>query len=392
MRGKRLHRVLSGMLGALALALLVWAPPAQAISGPEVKIGVILPMRGPLSFYGTQLVIALEMVKDRIAKEGGIGGVPAKFIMYDSESKPNEAINAVKRLIERDKVQIILGPFASGECEVAFPVANRAQVPIVSPASAKPGISAANRPWTFRNSLTTDKLYTRLLKKWVEDKKIKTVVILYDQKEALMKIDGTQVLPALLAKHGVKVLDSLAYLSQDVDFSAQVTRVKEIKPDGVVLSSLPEAGGLIMRELGKQNVKLPMLGSIGVTQRSIEIAGSAADGLMTTQTMWVQSPDPIMRDWVQEFLKRQGKDINPTFEAGSMYDTVMITKMIMETSKISNKPEDLQADRAKLRDGWQNLKGYKGISSPSISINADGDGEKATILLEAQGGKFRSLE
>ena len=376
----------------LVLASGILAAPvasSHAISGPEIKIGVVLPMSGPLSFYGSQLIIALEMAKARLKKAGGIGGVPAKFILYDSETKPEQAISTVRRLIERDKVMMIIGPFASSECEVSFPVANRAKIPIVSPASAKPGISAKNRPWTFRNSLSTDKLYPRLLDRWLKRYNIKNVAIIYDQREALMKIDGTKVLPMLLAKQGVKIIDSISHLSTDVDYSAQVTKIKQLNPDGVIIASLPEGAGLIMKELAKQEVKLPKMGAIGVSQRSLEIAGSAADGLMTTQTMWVQSPDPMMREWVKEFVKRQGKDLKPVFEAASMFDTVMITKMIMEKTKISNNPKDMHADRVKIRDAWQNLKGYKGISSPSVSINEVGDGVKGTIILEAKGGKFR---
>ena len=83
-----------------------------------------------------------------------------------------------------------MGPVLSSACEMAFPVTNRMKIVAVSPVSAKPGISANNRPWAFRNNLTSDKTLGPAIEKWVNDNHIKTAAILYDNSDAVSTGEG----------------------------------------------------------------------------------------------------------------------------------------------------------------------------------------------------------
>ena len=74
-----------------------------------------------------------------------------------------EAISLTRRLIHNDKVLAILGPFFSAETEVAFPIAVQGKTPIMTASSAKPGITAKNRPWAFRNALASDQMNGKLI-------------------------------------------------------------------------------------------------------------------------------------------------------------------------------------------------------------------------------------
>jgi len=206
------------------------------LAGDEIKIGVIVSKTGFLAEEGTDEYNAATMAVEEINAAGGIGGVPIKLIAYDTRSLPTESINSAKKLIYSDKVLIILGPASSSNVEVAFPVANRGKTVCVSPLSSKPGVSEKNRPWGFRNTITSDKLYGALIERWAKDFNIKKVAIVYDVKEAFHHSDGTIVFPKALEQLGIPIVTTVTCSTGDMDFSAQLTKINSMKPDGIILA------------------------------------------------------------------------------------------------------------------------------------------------------------
>src|SRR5262249_37058423 len=154
----------------------------------EVKIGVLLPLSGKGSAYGMHQEIAMKMAQEELEKTG-IKGEPVKLIVYDTRGDNTEAINLTKKLIHTDRVLAVVGPLFSAEPELAFPIAGQGKPPIIPASSAKPGIAAKNRPWAFRNALTSDKMNGPLIDKWLAANggRIKSVVILTDVKDAFTK-------------------------------------------------------------------------------------------------------------------------------------------------------------------------------------------------------------
>jgi branched-chain amino acid transport system substrate-binding protein len=316
-----------------------------------------------------------------------IKGEAVKLIVYDTRGDNAEAISLTRKLIHSDKVLLVLGPFFSAECEVAFPIANQGKTPIVTAAAAKPGIAAKNRPYAFRMALTSDKLNGPLIDKWLAANKgqIKKVVILTDNKDAFTKADGTQVFPAVLKAKGIEVIDNISFQTGDIDFSAQVTKVKSLNPDGVVVAGLYNEGGNVVRELRKQGLQQPTIGALGMSEaKFIEIAGPAGEGVMVVNPFWADNPDPKVAAWVAEY-KKSGK--TPNNAATLIYDSLHITKQCIEKSGITNQPDDLAKDRDKLKDCWTAVKGYPGITG-NIAINADGDAVLEPFVLVVKNGRF----
>ena len=199
----------------------------------DVRVGILLPLSGAGSRYGQEQRVAAEMFLEKYSDLGGAAGklVP---IIYDTRWSGTEAISLTRKLIDSDQVAVIVGPMSSGESEVAFPVANRLETPIITPTAAKPGIAAANRPWAFRNANTSDKLDGALLAAWLakQPAPIKSVVIFVDTKDGVSNSDGTVVFPAALKKLGITVLDTISFQTGDIDFSAQVTKAKACSRTG----------------------------------------------------------------------------------------------------------------------------------------------------------------
>jgi branched-chain amino acid transport system substrate-binding protein len=386
-----LNRRTSGVLLAFLVVVGLATALVPGLAAAEIRIGVLLPLSGKASAYGLTQEVGMKMAVDDLEKTG-IKGEPVKLVVYDTRGDNNEAISLTRKLIHTDKVLAIIGPFFSAECEVAFPIAVQGKTPIITAAAAKPGIAAKNRPWAFRNALTSDKLDGPLIDKWTAANKgkIKQVVILTDIKDAFTKADGTLVFPAVLKARGITVMDNVSFQTGDLDFSAQVTKVKSLNPDGIVVAGLYNDGGNVVREIRKQGMTQPIVGALGMSEgKYIDIAGAAAEGSMVVNPFWADSPEPRIKAWVGEFNKRS--QTPPNNGATLLYDSLHIMKGCVEKTGVTNRPGDLEKDREKIRDCWTGLKDYPGVTG-TISMNADGDAVLEPFVLVVRNGKFELVK
>src|SRR3972149_12165810 len=106
-----------------------WAQ--QKLAGSEVKLGAAFPLTGIWSEWGRKDKIALDLAVEEINAAGGVGGVPLKYAIYDTASKPPESAALVRRLTTDDKSLVIIGPFSSSECEGAFPVGVQLKIAMI---------------------------------------------------------------------------------------------------------------------------------------------------------------------------------------------------------------------------------------------------------------------
>ncbi len=385
MRGK--------IVGVITICLLILSfsltTAVHQASAAEIKIGVLMPLTGYIANYGVMQEAALRLAQKEFAKMGPVGGFDLKFIVYDTGSKPQDAILMAQKLMHTDKVVAILGPFLSTECEQVFPVVNRDKVPTITASSIKPGLTAANRPWTFRSVMTSDKINEPTIKKWVQAHHIKTVVILTDIKSKTSESYGKEVAPNFLKKDGVKILDNIDFVTQDVDFSAQITKTKAANPDGIVLAGEYASAANIAREARKQGLSQPLLADLPVTSAEyIKLGGEAVEGTYAPTDFWAENPDPKVREFVKKFKQEYGQDKNPNTPAASMYDTIYITRYLVGKAGLSGKPDDLQKDREKIRDGWANLRDYPGEATGKTTIDKNGDAVKDYHALMVKGGQW----
>lgn len=360
----------------------------QAASA-DVRVGILVPLTGAGSRYGQEQRVAVDMFLEKYSDLGGAAGklVP---IIYDTRWSGTEAISLTRKLIDSDQVAVIVGPMSSGESEVAFPVANRMQTPIITPTAAKPGIAAANRPWAFRNSNTSDKLDRALLAAWLakQPKPIKSVVIFVDTKDGVSNSDGAAVFPAALKKLGITVLDTISFQTGDIDFSAQVTKAKALQPDGIVLTGLYSELAHVVREMRRQGMTQPIVAGIAVMDpRFNELAGADANGIMGVTDFFAGDQNPTIAAWAQEFEKRYHKQ--PSNVAALMYDTLYLTRECIRQRGVAGK--DLTADRTAIRDCWAQMKGAEAPLTGATTINADGETIRKPTILLIEAGRMTSV-
>jgi branched-chain amino acid transport system substrate-binding protein len=324
----------------VAAASLTGLPSAQAakLEGRTVKIGCLVPLTGKGAEWGQGAKPAIDIAVEEINAKGGIGGLPIEMICYDDQTLESEALQQMSRLVDRDKVLAVVGPCFSGPFETIAPqLDERFKTPIDSYCSAKPGLSAMSK-WAFRNTLTSDKQLTPVVKAWLDEYKIKKVVIIYDAEDAVSKGEGAAVLPKLLKDNNVEILDSLTYRTKDTDYSAQVTKAK------------------------------------------------SAEGTYMSTAAWLDDPRPEVQAFVKKIKAKMNGSL-PPYSGPRSYDIVYSFKYCFEKAGITNKPADLASDRDKIRECLGTLKDFPGVAGP-ITMDAVRDGTGITAILKVVNGKY----
>src|SRR6516165_9607529 len=309
-----------------AAAIMLAVPPVHCanakLAGRNVKIGCLVPLTGKGAEWGQGAKPSIDLAVEEINAKGGIGGLPIEMICYDDQTLESEALNAMNRLVDRDKVLAVVGPCFSGPFETIAPqLDSRFKTAVDSYCSAKPGLSAMSK-WAFRNTLTSDKQLKPVVAAWVEEYHPKKVVIIYDAEDAVSKAEGVSVLPALFKAHGIEVLESLSYRTNDTDYSAQVTSAKALGAEGIGLGSCYQNAAAIAKEMQKQGLNVPIIGGACASAPGfIEIAGKAAEGAYMSTAAWLEDPRPEVQAYLKNFLARNSGKA-PPYGGPRAYDII----------------------------------------------------------------------
>ena len=338
-------------------------PPAVGakLAGDKVRLGVIMPQAGLFVDWGQHGLIGAEFARDEINAAGGIGGLPLELVVVDDRGDPKESVTLTRRLAQTDRVLMIHGSISSSSAGVMFPLSASLKVPIITPTAAAPGLTDKFRPWAYTmNPGAARALGTGLAALRKHHPNVKKATILYNSADAISKAEGEGVMPSTFKQANIELLDSITFQTGDLDFSAQVTRALAKQPDLLFLGSGSREAALIAKEARKQGFKGPIHGGVATaTPDLIALGGDAVESWYTTTYAWNERPIPRVQTFVKKFLERSGGK-RPNSSGLAMYDQPFISKMCVETSGVTNKPDDLESDRDKLAKCWSGLKSYDG--------------------------------
>ena len=362
---------------AVALAgLLVTAGVAHAQE--PVQLGSIEILSGPNAAYGTAIKAGMDLALAEVNAKGVLGGRKINLIVEDSAANKDQAINAARKLIGRDKVVAIIGPTLSNEMFAVGPVAQQRHIPIMGTSTTANGITAMG-DYVFRTSLPESDVIPVTLKK-AQSRGVKTIALMYANDDAFSK-SGFDVMKAAAEKAGLNIVDIESFGSKDSDFSAQLTKIKQLKPDAIGISALvePVSGVLLAaRQLGFGPETLFIGGNGSNSPKLGEIAGKAADGLLVGSPWFVGKDTPVNDKFVADFRKAYGHD--PDQFAAQAYDALKIMAEAIDRAGA--------ADPAKVRDALMQTK-FDGVMGPfSFTAGRDPASTEGVVVLVMENGKF----
>lgn len=385
-----LARMLSIFLLSAGLARPAMAGPALS---DEVKLGAAEALTGPAAKYGVAIKNGFMLAADEINAKGGIRGHRIALIAEDEQGKKEEAINVFKKLIFQDKVLLVFGPTLSNSAFAADPIANAAKVVVFGTSNTAEGITAMG-PFTFRNSVMEADVLPATVRAAVQHFNLKKVAIIYGNDDAFTK-NGYDVFKATLEQQKVPVTNTETYAKGDVDFKAQMTKIKAANPDAIVCSCLAEEAANIILQTRTLGMQQPFIGGNGLNSPKLfEIAKSAGDNTVMGSPWSAENGAPANRAFMAAYKAKFNAD--PDQFAAQAYDAVYI---VAEALKQTTNSGNLEKDRIALRDALPkvSLNGATGKfefrhASAKGGKEAGYDAQQDAVVNIAKGGKFVLLK
>ena len=263
------------------------------------KVGAVFSVTGRTSFLGEPEKKTAVMIAEAINKVGGINGHPLELVIYDDESDETKCVLAVKRLLKKDKVPVIIGPSLSGNTLAVVKVVNDAKVPLVSCAASNKIVTpVVDRKWVFKvpqsDTHAVEKIYDYLLKNGIKKIAIMSVSTGFGA-------SGREELLRLAPEVGIEILADERYGPKDTDITAQLTRIRGTDAQAIVNWSVGPTQVLAVKnwhDLGMTN--MPFYQSHGFGSRqNIELAAGAAEGVFCPLGR-VNIPDLVPADHPQK--------------------------------------------------------------------------------------------
>ncbi|MGB6928686.1 MAG: ABC transporter substrate-binding protein [Syntrophobacteria bacterium] len=263
------------------------------------KVGAVFSVTGRTSFLGEPEKKTAVMIAEAINKVGGINGHPLELVVYDDESDETKCVLAVKRLLKKDKVPVIIGPSLSGNTLAVVKVVNDAKVPLVSCAASNKIVTpVVDRKWVFKvpqsDTHAVEKIYDYLLKNGIKKIAIMSVSTGFGA-------SGREELLRLAPEVGIEILADERYGPKDTDITAQLTRIRGTDAQAIVNWSVGPTQVLAVKnwhDLGMTN--MPFYQSHGFGSRqNIELAAGAAEGVFCPLGR-VNIPDLVPADHPQK--------------------------------------------------------------------------------------------
>ncbi len=366
------------ILAAASVAAIIFSSAASAQT--PITIGAIEILTGPNNKYGIAIKNGFDLALEEVNKAGGVLGVPLAIAYEDSAGNKDQALNAARQLIGARKVPLILGPTLSNEMFAVGPVAVERRIPIVGTSTTANGITAIG-PYVFRTSLPEADVIPVTLRTAKEKLGVKRVAVMYGHDDAFTK-SAYDVMKGAIEKLGLETVATETFGSKDTDFSAQLTKIKALNPDAIVVSALVEAGAGIL--LAKKQLGIPdsvrVIGGNGLNSPQVpQVAGAAANGTLVGSPWFIDKADEANKSFVARYQAKY--NMAPDQFAAQAYDTLFIVAKAITAAG--------EANPQKIRDALGKVT-HQGVMGPfSFTPDRDPADTSGVVVIEMKDGKFQ---
>ena len=372
------------ILTTLTASLLLTLAAGQAPAAEPIKIGSFLAVTGGASFLGDPELKTLQMYIEEINAKGGVIGRQIELVHYDDGGSPKKSVNFAKRLIQKDKVDVIVGGSTSGSTLAVMPLVDRAQIPFISLAGSVKIISPVQY-WTFKmphtDAMAAAKIYGDMKQRGI------TKIALISGSGGFGKSGRTQSLQ-LARQYGIEIVADESYGAKDTDMTAQLTKIQDTDAQAILNFGFGTGPAIVTKNVRQLGIELPLYQSHGVASKKfIELAGDAAEGVRLPAAALLvadQLPDsdpqkPVLLAYKKKFEAKYGPV--STF-GGHAYDGLHIALEAIERAG--------STDKAKVRDEIEKTRGFIGTGGIYNMSPRDhlGLSLKAFKMLEIKDGNW----
>ena len=356
------------------------APAADAY-----KVGVVLDISGKASSLGIPERDTVQMIANKINREGGINGHPLELVILDTKSNETEAALAARKLIQ-EGVLAILGASTSGSTMAIIDTVQNAEIPLVSCAASVKIVEPLNeRRWVFKTAQSDSLVAAKI----VDYLKLKNLT-----KVAFVSVNnaygdsGREEFEKAASAGGITVTVWEKFEQDDTIMTSQLTNVKKQNPQAVIAWAIPPAASSLTENYRQMDIKAPLIHSHGIgNQTFIDLAGPAAEGvifpigkLVVADSLPESDPQKdILINYVSDYRETYGP---PDPFGGYAWDALHL---------VINAIEKAGPDKAKIRDELEKTSGFVGVTGVFNMSPADHNGLaiEDLVLVEIRDGKWQ---
>jgi branched-chain amino acid transport system substrate-binding protein len=369
------------LLALLALPVFAGGGQAAGTAGDVIKIGVFEPMTGANAAGGAMEVEGIRLANELFPTvEAGGKTYKVELVIVDNKSDKIEAANAVQRLIDREKVHVILGSWGSSLAMAGGEVAKDARIPVIGLSCTNPLITAGN-DYYFRVCFIGPFQGTVMSNYAFNDLKAKTAVIVQevsnDYSVGLAKFFSDN----FKARTGNPnaILTTVNYNTGDQDFSAQLTTIRSLNPDVIFAPGNYTESALVIKQARELGISVPIIGGdTWETPEFIYVGRESVEGaVFSTFFATEYAASPVAENFLKEYRARYNKD--PAAVTALGYDGYLVA---LDAIKRAN-----SVSPQAIRDAIAKTQGFVGAAG-TVTLDSNGDATKSAFIKSVKGGKF----
>jgi branched-chain amino acid transport system substrate-binding protein len=372
------------MLSILGASVAAPAIVRAQDAGP-IKIGGMLPLSGPASIEGRQIILGLQFAVEEWNAKGGVLGRKIELVMEDDESNSTKGVTAVRRLIERDKVPFIVGTYASAVAAAASKVSAEYKVPMLSGGSTGAIATDQNTPgdpWFFRSWPDSNAQGEDTARAIVDKFKKTKVAIIHDNTNYGVTL--AEQVTRVVASAGGSIVSKDSYNAGEQDFSSMLTKLRTLRPEAVYIGGWAGDGANIVRQAAEIGLRTQFVGSGSmISDDFIRLAGPACEGFAVASLYEASTPNPVGRAFGERFKARHNQDANTFSSLG--FDS---TSIGLEALRRVGKPDSHEVQKM-IKDGLKDFPIVQGPAGTTAAFDAKGSVNFPNFIAVIKDGKRR---
>jgi len=365
-----------GLIGGAAAATAIRAP-AIAQQAQTVKFVNVVELSGAGVTSGTMWRDGIELAVRELNAAGGILGRRIEVTHFDTASNPGQARALVTRAVDMDPY-MLFGPVFSGSVMVAMQVAQEAKLPEFTGGEAT-AITEQNTPYIFRSSFSQVQAMPKVAKYLADDVHARSISIVWVNND--FGKGGLDAIKAECQRRNIRVAADVSTEQNQVDFSSAVLSAKNANADAMFVYLNEDESARILREIRRQGYDKPIIGeTVLPSQRVIELAGDAANGIRGHVGLTVDAPVPAIQDFGRRFQAAFGhaSDHNGVKGFVSVHVVNAVTKRVG------------RFDREAFAQAMKNVR-IAAAAEPGVlldlSFDDKGDLDRDSFMVEVRGGR-----
>ena len=348
--------------------------------GDTVKIGVITSLTGSQAAFGEAHKHGYEIALDEVNKKGGVAGKKIELNFYDDQSKPDQAVQGVSKLVDQDEVPLILGSYSSESTKAIIPAVTQRQIPLMIPTATADNVMDSKSPWVFRICAGANDYAKTTVEFLKANGAPKTVAIVYENTN--FGQSNMKAMKAAAEAAGMNVVAVESYQAQSPDYKAVLQRVKAANADVIYFCSYLLDAGTLMRQSQEIDLNPRYYTSAGTGFAAAEFPTPKGAGKNAEYTFSVSQWLPEARwsgskEFDDEFFKRYHS--HPAYHAVEAYAALIAAAQAMNDAK--------SMDRDKIRDAIRNLSLPMTTFGP-VRFDTNGQNHHPVLITQVQGGKY----